>query len=375
MQERRHHRRAPGVTLRQREGCGARVAAGSELDQPLLESDRRRYPASAPQGANSMPQPQIFVSYRRDDAAGYARAVNDELSRCFGAERVFIDVDDIDAGQPFSEVIQRSVGDSAVLLALIGKRWHGEREGAPPRIFDADDFVRQEVAAGLAKGLRVIPVLLDGAAMPDRAHLPPELAPLAGRNALALDNSRFATDIARLVREVRDALGEAAPPAAARRAFSKWWLVGAALAVAAVATLWQARSPSPERQVPPPVARQQVNGEWHADVTYDWPNARYSERFVFSGEGDELQGSASFLGVARGALEGRVDAAGLRFVTRTSESTGAGGSGTETVHRYRGRLAGDEIRFVMQTEGGSSAHVPVEFVARRAAASAPPASR
>ena len=166
-----------------------------------------------------MQQPQIFISYRRDDAAGYARAVNDELARCFGAERVFIDVDDINAGQPFSEIIQRSVGDSAVLLALIGKRWRGERDGAAPRLFEAGDFVRQEVAAGLAKGLRVIPVLLDGVAMPDPAHLPPDLGALAGRNALELDNTRFAADMARLVREVRGALGEdAAPPPAARTA-------------------------------------------------------------------------------------------------------------------------------------------------------------
>jgi hypothetical protein len=37
----------------------------------------------------------------------------------------------------------------------------------------------------------------------------------------------------------------------------------------------------------------------------------------------------------------------------------------ETVHRYRGRRVGDEIRFTMQTEGGASSHVPVDFVARR----------
>jgi len=45
------------------------------------------------------------------------------------------------------------------------------------------------------------------------------------------------------------------------------------------------------------------------------------------------------------------------------------------VHRYRGQLVGDELRFVMQTEGGGSAHVPVEFVARRTAASAPADNR
>ena len=116
-----------------------------------------------------------------------------------------------------------------------------------------------------------------------------------------------------------------------------------------------------------PAARAQVNGEWQADVTYDWNNARFSERFTFAGEADALHGSASFLGVARGVLEGRVDAAGVVFVTRTSETSGSGDSATAVVHRYRGRLAGDELRFVMQTEGGSSAHVPIEFVARRVA--------
>ena len=122
-----------------------------------------------------------------------------------------------------------------------------------------------------------------------------------------------------------------------------------------------ARSARPPLRWPVP----QVNGEWRAEVTYDWPNARYSERFVFSGEGDELHGSASFLGVARGALEGRTDADGLSFVTRTTELTGAGGSSAEVVHRYRGRLSGNDIRFVMQTEGGSSTHVPIEFTATR----------
>jgi len=322
-----------------------------------------------------MGQPQIFISYRRDDAAGYARAVHDELSRCFGADRVFIDVDDIDAGQPFSDVIQHSVGGSAVLLALIGKRWQGEREGAPPRICEGGDLVRQEVAAGLATyGVRVIPVLVDGAAMPEPAHLPVELRALAGRNALELDNTRFAADMAHLVREVRDALGgQARPPA--RRIFAKWWLAGAAVAVAAAFALWQSRSPAPAGQARVSAARSPVNGEWRAEVDYDWPNAHYVERFVFSGDGDELHGSASFLGVARGILEGRTDGAGLRFVTRTSELSSAGNSGSEAVHRYRGRLVDDELRFVMQTEGGSSAHVPIEFVARRAASSATQAGR
>jgi hypothetical protein len=111
-------------------------------------------------------------------------------------------------------------------------------------------------------------------------------------------------------------------------------------------------------------ARPSMNGEWRADVTCDWPNAHYSERFVFGGEAGELQGSASFLGVARGIVEASAAPDGLRFVTRTKEASG--GATADTVHRYRGRLQNDEIRFVMQTGGSDSPHVPVEFVVRRA---------
>ena len=113
-------------------------------------------------------------------------------------------------------------------------------------------------------------------------------------------------------------------------------------------------------------ARAAINGRWQADVSYDWPNAHYTERFEFSGEGTALQGSASFLRVDRGILEGRVDSDGLAFVTRTRETLGGDGPGQEITHRYLGQLDGDELRFVMQTEGGSSAHRPVSFVARRA---------
>ena len=327
---------------------------------------------------------QIFISYRRDDAAGYARAVNDELGRCFGAERVFIDVDDITAGQPFSEIIQRSVGDSAVLLALIGKRWRGEREGAAPRIFEAGDFVRQEVAAGLAKR----PARHSRAARRrGDAGAGATCRPTSARSPGATP-SRSTTRASRPTWRgwCARCAGRSANPRRRRRRRAPasrpgWWIAAVVMAVVAIVALWQwQRSPAPmpssrSEQAPVPAPRAPVNGEWRADVTYDWDNARFSERFTFAGEGDALHGSASFLGVARGVLEGRVDAGGLAFVTRTSETSGAGDAGAAVVHRYRGRLAGDELRFVMQTEGGSSAHVPVEFVARRISAAAPQASR
>ncbi|MBT9596922.1 MAG: toll/interleukin-1 receptor domain-containing protein [Vitreoscilla sp.] len=303
-----------------------------------------------------MPTPQIFISYRRDDTAGYARALCDDLARRFGAARVFMDVDDIAAGQAFGDVIQRAVGSSHVLLVLIGKRWLGERDGLPARISEPGDFVRREVESALARGLHVIPLLIDGAAMPSEAQLPDSLHPLAGLHALEIGNTRFAADMERLAQALHAVLGTPAPaPKAARRV-----VVGALTfaAVLAGAGWWLARPAGP-------VPRAAVNGNWQAEVVYDWPNARYTERFTLAGEGTGLHGSASFLGVPRGLLEGRVEAGQLNFVTRTQE-TGSSGS-AEAVHRYQGRLVGEEIRFVMQTEGGSSAHLPIEFSARRVA--------
>lgn len=340
-----------------------------------------------------MQQAQIFVSYRRDDTAGYARAVYDELARHFGPERVFIDVDDIGAGQAFDEVIAHAVGGSKVLLVMIGKRWLGEREGQPARITEPGDFVQMEVAAALAQRMRVIPLLLDGAAMPTATQLPEALQPLARRNALAIDNTRFAVDMERLVAALREALGKTtiAPaslanssadsspvPAPARsRVALAAGVVGGLLLAGGLAWWWPQRTPpqADDRAASGPIAssaaaatarsaRPDINGEWRADLTYDWPNAHYTERFVFGGQAGELQGSASFLGVARGLVDGSAAPDGLRFVTRTKEASS--GAVADSVHRYRGRLQGDEIRFVMQTEGGDSPHLPVEFVARRA---------
>lgn len=299
-----------------------------------------------------MPAAQVFISYRRDDAAGYARAIAAELSARFGPQHVFMDVDDIAAGQGFAQAIERAVAGASVLLVLIGSRWRGEREGAPPRLHDPDDFVRREVAAALHRGLRVIPLLLDGAPMPTAAELPEELRPLAGLQALDFGNARFAGDIERLVSTI--GLPAVVPhlPVWRRRA------VGLGAGVAAVVTLAAAMA---WWWTGPGATRPAVNGEWRADVRYDWSNTSNEEQFRFDGEAGRLHGSASFLGVPRGLLEGKVDAQGLSFVTRTQELNGA-----ELVHRYRGRLAGDEIRFVMQTEGGATARTPVAFIARRA---------
>ncbi len=110
--------------------------------------------------------------------------------------------------------------------------------------------------------------------------------------------------------------------------------------------------------------RPNINGEWKAEVTYDWKNAKYTETFTFKGHGDEVYGTASFLGTKRGILEGKIRKDKLQFITITGETLGSQPE-RDSIHDYRGRILGDEMKFIMQTKGGYSEHIPIEFIAKK----------
>jgi hypothetical protein len=67
------------------------------------------------------------------------------------------------------------------------------------RLDNPEDFVRVEVGTALKRGVRVIPVLVEGAPMPPASQLPQELKPLARRNALSVSHEGLRADSERLV--------------------------------------------------------------------------------------------------------------------------------------------------------------------------------
>ena len=152
---------------------------------------------------------RIFINYRREETAYPAGWLYDRLDDHFGGGQVFKDVDSIPLGDDFMEAINRAVGSCDVLLALIGDRWvtitdeRGQR-----RLDDPDDFVRLELEAALARKVRVIPVLIDGARMPRADELPGSLTTLVRRQALELSPSRFESDTSRLFRVLESTLAE-----------------------------------------------------------------------------------------------------------------------------------------------------------------------
>jgi hypothetical protein len=140
-----------------------------------------------------LPSRGIFLSYRREDAAPYARLPQYLFSERIPDGRVFMDLDSIEHGLYFAEVIREAIDSCTVLVALIGRQWATltDEEGQR-RLDNPDDYVRFEVQAALERGVRVIPVLVDGARPLRQQQLPAELQKLARLNALELSYGRHA---------------------------------------------------------------------------------------------------------------------------------------------------------------------------------------
>lgn len=145
--------------------------------------------------------PSIFISYRHDDSWAATGRLYDRLKLRFSAAQVFMDVM-IDPGQDFVEVIEQEVMQCDVLLAVIGPHWlRPPADDSRPR-----DFVHLEVGVALKRKIRVIPILVDGASMPQAADLPHELEELAHRHAIDVGHRHFDSDVEQLCQALERAL-------------------------------------------------------------------------------------------------------------------------------------------------------------------------
>lgn len=154
----------------------------------------------------------VFVSYRRGDAAHAAGRLVERLGQVFRRDQLFLDIDAIEPGIDFVKTISENVQSCEVLIAVIGPNWLDARdENGIRRLDDPKDFVVLEIEAALLRDIRVIPVLVDGAAMPSEWSLPPPLKPLANRNAVRLAHDRFSSDADALIRSLAKIVRPANP--------------------------------------------------------------------------------------------------------------------------------------------------------------------
>jgi adenylate cyclase len=152
---------------------------------------------------------RIFINYRRGDDPGHTGRLFDRLQEVFFPEELFMDVENIDPGLDYRQVLKEQVAKCDVLLAVIGRGWIDARDSAGNRRLDSpSDLVRLEIEEALNLGKRVIPVLVGGASLPRPHELPESIRGLSARHAVRLTHERFKLDSQGLIESLHKALGE-----------------------------------------------------------------------------------------------------------------------------------------------------------------------
>jgi hypothetical protein len=295
----------------------------------------------------------VFISYRREDAAGHAGRLSDRLVARFGEQRVFMDVQDIQPGQNFVSAIEHTLNQCDCVLAVVGPRWLGELK---EREAGREDFVRREIASALAKNITVIPVLVGGAMMPSMDQLPADIAALSHCEDVDVRDDRFDQDVAHLVDFLAGGADADSTRSSSIQVSQRTLVAGLAVLAAALiigAFVW--RTPAPAVPIAPLTSRAASQGATSSpalpNLTYgawtlgraiddegrNWSNSVL--QFIAqqpAADGLVLQGQ--FVWRLDNILMGTEDVVG-HYVERTRHVILGGSRVTDVPHQGPGRLA------------------------------------
>jgi hypothetical protein len=87
------------------------------------------------------------------------------------------------------------------VVVVIGPRWLNDQ-----RIHDHADLHREEIRTALARGIHIVPVLVNGASVPRADDLPDDIRPLRRRQAIEITDTRWDYDVTRLTKYLTQAL-------------------------------------------------------------------------------------------------------------------------------------------------------------------------
>ena len=129
--------------------------------------------------------------------------MRDRLAQAFGAQNVFMDVDNLLVGQRFDKELEKALDQCDIFLAVMGPRWMAtlyQRMQLGER-----DYVVEEVTAALRRNTIVIPVMIERTPLPRADQLPPGLAPLVLHQKHDVAHESFGRDVQALVDGIKAA--------------------------------------------------------------------------------------------------------------------------------------------------------------------------
>lgn len=138
---------------------------------------------------------QVFISYSRHDSASEAEHLYRSLVRKLGKGTVFKDVDVVEIGEEWTEIVENAIKKSTILLWLIG----------PSYLHTSS--IELELRTADQKGTVILPLLLGEANADDAfTDFPDDLAHLSHINAARIRLDHRESDLERLFQVTR--LGE-----------------------------------------------------------------------------------------------------------------------------------------------------------------------
>ena len=142
---------------------------------------------------------QCFICYRRRRPWAARSIYKQLLVHQFD---VFFDIDTVEAGDKFPDVITNRLARSHVVFVTIDDEWLVEKDGRRP-LNDPQDWVRREIEFALNLKIPIIPLLIGDAKMPNAEDLPASLRGLTEFRGVQLHNEEFESDFDKVLRELR----------------------------------------------------------------------------------------------------------------------------------------------------------------------------
>lgn len=144
-------------------------------------------------------QPKVFICYRRSDSQDFVDRLSEHLSKMIPQENIFVDIKSIPIGFDFRDIIQETIEESHIVLAIIGNNWLEEIKN---REKVDKDYVRVEIQKALETDTPLVPVLINGANMPNSSELPESIRGLGFMHSFEIDRKRFETDVELLSEQI-----------------------------------------------------------------------------------------------------------------------------------------------------------------------------
>lgn len=150
----------------------------------------------------------VFINYRTADVPFGAAATYELLAERFGNDRIFLDNQSMPPGVDYPQLLRSALESMWVLLVLIGPNWLSADPASGGRLLiERDgDWVRYEIRRALERAVPIVPILLDGTALPDPAMLPPDVRRLVHHQTAEVRHQHLGADVDQLARRLANLL-------------------------------------------------------------------------------------------------------------------------------------------------------------------------